>query len=156
MYSGNINISDHSVVDFTDNLAHLQGGAIYKSFVGYLSIDSHSLLTFSNNSASQGGALYLPASATVSVGNESVVLFANNSALDRGGAVYANVQFDLPCFLVLVSYSSAVVFQGNIAKNGIGMTIYGASIRSSACADHSKLIKTLPYCGNKANISFHT
>ena len=34
------------------------------------------------------------------------------------------------------------------------MDVYGANIRSSACAAHSKLIRTLPYCGNKANINF--
>ena len=154
MYCGYLNIRDHSVVNFTDNLAHLQGGAIYQTIEGNLSIDSHSILTFSNNSASQGGALYLPPSATVNVGKNSVVLFTNNSVSDRGGAVYANVQFTLPCFLVLISYSSAVIFEGNVAKSGIGLDIYGASIKSSACSAYSKHIKALPYCGNKANITF--
>ena len=154
MYSGNFNVSEHSVVNFTDNIAYLQGGAIYMSLGGYISIDSHSLLTFSNNSASQGGALYLPPSATVNVGKNSIVLFVNNSASDRGGAVYANAHFDLPCFLVFISYSGAVIFEGNVANSGIGMDVYGASIRSSTCATHSNQTKTLPYCGNKTNISF--
>ena len=64
-----INISEYSEVKLFNNLAHTQGGAIYMSLGGYLSIDSHSILTFINNSASQGGALYLPESATVNIGN---------------------------------------------------------------------------------------
>ena len=71
--------------------------------------------------------------------------------------MYTNVQFNLPCFLAITSYSGAVRFQGNVAKSGIGMDIYGASIRSSACAAHSvfsKQINTLPYCGHETNISF--
>ena len=37
MYGGDLHVSEHSVVNFTDNIAYLQGG--------YISIDSHSLLT---------------------------------------------------------------------------------------------------------------
>ena len=99
----------------------------------------------SNNSASQGGSLYLSASATVNIGNNSVLLFINNTASDHGGAVYASDQFGIPCFLVLLNYSSAVIFQGNTAKNGTGVDIYGASIRSSECAQYSKQTNTLSY-----------
>ena len=134
MYRSNISVNEHSEIYLAANLAHLQGGAIYQLLGGFLSIDSHSILTFCNNSASQGGAVYLPPSATINVGNDSVVLFVNNSVSHRGGAVYANFQFDLPCFLVLISYSGVVIFEGNVAKKGIGMDVYGASIRSSACA----------------------
>ena len=157
MISSYLNASEHSEVKLFNNLAHLQGGAIYMSLGGNISIDSHSILTFINNSASQGGALYLPESATVNIGNNSVISFTNNTAIHRGGAIYANVQFYLPCFLAITSYSGAVIFQGNAANSGIGMDIYGASIRSSACAAHSvfaKQINTLPYCGHETNISF--
>ena len=68
--------------------------------------------------------------------------------------MYINIQFELPCFIVLLSYSSEVIFHENVAKSGIGFDVYGASVRSSACSAYSKQIKTIPYCGNKANISF--
>ena len=87
-----IGTAERQHVTITDNQAHFKGGAIYQSLGGYLSIDSHSILTFRNNSASQGGVLYLPRSATVNVGIDSIVLFANNSALDYRGVVYASVQ----------------------------------------------------------------
>ena len=157
LYNSKLEIKKYSEISFKDNRAAFQGGAIYKSSMGNISIYSYSRMRFINNSASQGGALYLPASATVNVGNDSVVIFTDNSASDRGGAVYANVQLDLPCFLILSSFSSAVVFQGNVAKKGIGMDVYGASIRSSKCDvfSFSKQINTLSYCGNNlANITF--
>ena len=119
-------------MSFTANVAQMQGGAFYQYLAGALSVESYSKLILSSNSASQGGSLYLSASATVNIGNDSVLLFINNTASDRGGAVYASDQFDMPCFLVLLSYSSAVIilFQGNTAKSGIGVDIYGASIRT--------------------------
>ena len=154
MLNSNLNIIEYSEVNFTDNIANLQGGAIYQTLGGYISVASHSVLRFISNTASQGGALYLSESTTVKVGKDSVLMFKNNLALDRGGAVYANFHFDLPCFLVLVNYSSTVIFQGNMAKSGIGMDIYGASIRSSTCDILSKQIKSFSYCSNEAQISF--
>ena len=151
-----LNICEYSKVKFTNNLAFLQGGAIYMSIGDNLSVQLHSILKFIKNFASKGGALYLLTSATVSVGYDSVVFFTNNSVSDCGGAVYTNIQFDLPCFLVLMNYSGAIIFQGNVARSGIGMDVYGASISSSTCATHSVFSKfnTLPYCGHKANINF--
>ena len=156
VHSGSVNVSEHSEVNFTANVAQMQGGALYQSLAGLLSVESCSKLMLSNNSASQGGSLYLSASATVNIGNDSVLLFINNTALDCGGAVYASDQFGTPCFLVLLSYSSVVIFQGNTAKSGIDVDIYGAIIRSSKCAQYSKQTNTLSYCGNelKANIIF--
>ena len=154
MYNGKLVVSEYSKVIFSDNQAHLQGGAIYESFTAYISIYSYSVIRFINNSASQGGALYLPASARVEIGQKTILLFANNSVSDRGGAVYANVQYDLPCFLVLLNYSGAVIFKQNAAKSGIGMDIYGASIKSSECSASPLVMNTLSYCSQKANISF--
>ena len=153
---GSINVNEHSEVNFTGNIAQMHGGTFYQSLAGLLSVESYSKLMLSNNSASQGGSLYLSASATVNIGNNSVLLFINNTASDCGRAVYTSDQFGMPCFLVLLSYSSAVIFQANIAKSRIGVDIYGASIRSSECAQYSKQIDTLSYCGNKlkANITF--
>ena len=112
------------------------------------------MIRFINNSASQGGALYLPASARVEIGQKTILLFANNSVSDRGGAVYANVQYNLPCFLVLLNYSGAVIFKQNAAKSGIGMDNYGANIKSSECSASPLVMNTLSYCSQKANISF--
>ena len=155
MSDSNLKISKSSKVFFSANLALLQGGAIYLSSGDNISIDSFSKLIITNNSANQGGALYLTASATMHVGNDSAVKLAYNTALDRGGAVYANVQLNLPCFLALTSFSSTIIFERNVAKGEVGMDVYGASIRSSACAAHSRKIHTLSYCGNKAN-KLHT
>ena len=154
MLNSKLDIIEYAEVKFTDNLAYLQGGAIYQTLGGCISVASHSVLRFTNNFANQGGALYLSESTTLIVGNDSVVMFTDNLASDRGGAVYANFHFDLPCFLVLMSYSSAVMFQENTAKTGIGMDVYGASIRSSTCDVLSKQLKSFSYCRNEANISF--
>ena len=112
MDRGSINVNEHSEVNFTANVVQMQGGALYQSLAGLLSVESYSKLMLRNNSASQGGSLYLSASATINIGNDSVLLFINNTAsdLDRGGAVYASDQFGMPCFLVLLSYFSAVIF----------------------------------------------
>ena len=154
MLNSKLDIIEYAEVSFTDNLAYLQGGAIYQALGGCISVASHSVLRFTNNFANQGGALYLSESATLNVGNDSVIMFTDNLASDRGGAVYANFHFDLPCFLVLMSYSSVVMFQENTAKSGIGMDVYGASIRSSTCDVLSKQLKSFSYCRNEANISF--
>jgi predicted outer membrane repeat protein len=154
MSASSLKICEHSDMVFTANQAPLQGGAVYMSLGGNISIDFSSKLKITHNSASQGGALYLTASATLYVGNNSVVSFGYNTASDRGGAVYANVGLSLPCFLALTSYSSTVNYEGNVAKHGIGMDVYGASIRSNTCSENSKKIGTLPYCGtDKANIT---
>ena len=155
MSSSSLSVTKNSEVFFTANQAPLQGGAVL-SLGSNISIDSSSLM-ITNNSANQGGALYLTASATLSIGSDSVVLFGYNTAADRGGAVYINtiIELSLPCFLVLTNYSSMVIFEGNIAKSEIGMDVYGASIRSSACAKNSKQMGTCPYCGTDvANIIF--
>lgn len=66
----------YSELNFTDNIAHFQGGAIHQALGGGISVASHSVIRFINNSANQGGALYLSESATLKVGNDSVVIFA--------------------------------------------------------------------------------
>ena len=153
MSSSSLRVSKNSKIFFTANHAPLQGGAVYLSLGGNISIDSSSLM-ITYNSANLGGALYLTASATLSIASDSVVLFGYNTATERGGAVYANVELGLPCFLIITNYSSEVKFEGNIAKGEIGMDVYGAGIRSSVCAENSKEMGTLPYCGtDKANIT---
>ena len=119
--SSSLKVSKNSEIFFTANRAHLQGGAVYLSLGGNISIDSCSKLIITYNSANQGGAFYLTATAMLSVGSYSIVLFGYNTAKDRGGAVYANVELSLPCFLVLTNYLSEVKFEGNIAKGEIGM-----------------------------------
>ena len=155
MSSGSISISYHADVRFINNSATLQGGGIYQSSGVDISVSKNSNLSFYNNSARQGGALYLLPSATVELGSKSITLFINNSASDVGGAVYAYVHSDLPCFLVLKSYSSVLKFQGNSAKSGAGMHVYGASFKSNKCI-YSKLFTTRAYCGEdmSINISF--
>ena len=138
MVSSKLYIIKNSEVNFIGNTAHLQGGAIHQALGGYISVASHSVIRFINNSANQGGALCLSESPTLYVGNNSVVMFANNLASDHGGAVHANFLFNLPRFLVLKSSSGVVIFQNNMAKTGIGMDVYGASIRSSTCDVLSK------------------
>jgi predicted outer membrane repeat protein len=87
---------------------------------------------------------------------KKIVLFIDNFASYTGGAIFAQVPFFLPCFLVLTSYSGALKFQGNSAKSGTGMHIYGASTRLSRCAYSKEFNReVLPYCGNdKINITF--
>jgi predicted outer membrane repeat protein len=153
MLNSKLDIIKNSELNFTDNIAHFQGGAIHQALGGGISVASHSVIRFINNSANQGGALYLSESATLNVGNDSIVIFANNLASDHGGAIYANFLFDLPCFLVLKSSSGAVIFQENVAKTGIGMDVYGASIRSSTCDALSKQRKSFSYCRNRTKIS---
>ena len=77
-------------------------------------------------------------------------MFANNVVSDHGGAVYASIELDLPCFLAfkLLSYSSYVIFQGNVAKCGICMDVYGASIRSNTCEERAKQTLSPSYCGS--------
>ena len=153
MSDGIISIYEHANVSFINNTAAVQGGAIYTAAVGDISTNMHSSLTFHNNSANQGGALFL-SSGSVYVNNDSFIQFVNNSATLYGGAIYFHNQFDLPCFLVLKDYSSALLFKGNSAKSGVGMHIYGASIRSTACMNKCN---TLPYCGKDLttnNITF--
>ena len=158
MTRSSISISEHSEVNFINNSATLKGGAVYQSITGSISIDMHSCLMFNNNSAGKGGALYLTSSDSIIVGSDSVITFFSNSASEVGGAICADVQVDLPCFLVLKDYSSALDFQGNSAISGAGMHIYGASIRGVECTPSPSLEINKNYkyyCGSisKINIS---
>ena len=157
MTRSSISISEHSEVNFINNSATGEGGAVYQSIAGGISIDKHSCLMFNNNSAGKGGALYLTSSDSIIVGSDSVITFFNNSASEVGGAICADVQVDLPCFLVLKDYSSALNFQENSAISGAGMHIYGASIRGVECTPSPSLEidkNYKYYCGkSKINIS---
>ena len=53
-----------------------------------------------------------------------------------------------------MSNSSGVTFQESKAISGVGMDIYGASIRSSTCDVLSKQLKSFSYCKNESQISF--
>lgn len=46
-----------------------------------------------------------------------------------------------------------MIFQENVAKTGIGMDVYDASIRSSTCDALSKQRKSFSYCRNRTKIS---
>ena len=42
VHSGSVNVSEHSEVNFTANVAQMQGGALYQSLAGLISVESHS------------------------------------------------------------------------------------------------------------------
>ena len=128
----NVNISDHAKLSFVNNRALHQGGAVFLSTTSYMSVNKHSKLVFSHNSADQGGALYLQPLGNIKVGSSSYVEFSHNEAETYGGAVYVDGQRCLFIFSVY-SRSSKVLFKGNFAKEGVGMHIYGASVKSTNC-----------------------
>ncbi len=94
-------------------------------------------MLFYNNSASQGGALYIQLLGIIQIGSNSHVEFRRNTAKKFGGAIYA---YDQTCLLRHQESSSAVLFRENIAKEGVGMHVYGASIKSSECYDNCQSI----------------
>ena len=149
---GMILICSNRTIMFIENAAHTQGGAIYVESVIHSSIvvDNFSRLLFFNNFAFQGGALFfVPSSFTVEVRYHSSIRFINNTAHDVGGAVYADVQSAAPCLFMVTDYSAEISFIGNHANSGIGLHMYGTSVRSDKCDKwHISLINAqgLPYC----------
>ena len=128
---GLIRISNSALVLCVSNKAAFAGGAIFSNT--YIGVDGNSTLVFHNNSAYQGGALYLQHASGMThmdVINTSLVHFYHNSAGQYGGAVYVDNQ---ECLLNFHAYSSKVIFEGNIAKEGVGMHVFGASIKDAGC-----------------------
>ena len=128
----NIYISEHGAIYFVNNSVSSLGGAIYHRDGDVItSVDKYSRMLFYNNSASQGGALYIQLSGIIQVGSDSCVNFSHNTAKKFGGAVYA---YDQTCLFRSENYSNTVLFRENVAKEGVGMHVYGASIRNLGCA----------------------
>ena len=67
---------------------------------------------------------------SIKVGSDSHVEFSGNTAMKFGGAIYVD---DQTCLFTFNNSSSTVQFKNNLAKGGVGMNIYGASIKSMAC-----------------------
>ena len=126
-----INISEYSVVSFIGNTATSSlGGALYCQDRVSLYIDMCSNLLFYNNSAGQGGAMYVQLFGSIKIGSDSQVEFSSNTAMKFGGAIYVD---DQTCLFTFNNSSSTVQFKNNLAKGGVGMNIYGASVKSMAC-----------------------
>ena len=123
-------ISGYSRVVFASNIAQFQGGAVHHFTYSTISVYEHSSMVFYNNSADQSGAFYVhpQTGSVVTVGDDSHIEFSFNTATKYGGAIYANEQ--QYCFFNFKSNSSRVVFKNNSAKGGIGMHIYGSSVKS--------------------------
>ena len=133
--NSSVYINDYAKLSFVGNVALFQGGAMYHYTYSPIHIDGHSSLVFYNNSARQGGALYLnphysETGGSIRVGNDSHVEFSYNTATKYGGAVYVN---DQTCLFDFKSYSSTVLFRENSASEGVGMHIYGVSVKSTHC-----------------------
>lgn len=86
--SGSLVVENQASAVFSDNKAS-NGGVIYRKY-GQLTFDNNKLLDFQNNTAtSNGGAIYCMTSATLEVTNNEVAVFSGNSATANGGAIYA-------------------------------------------------------------------
>lgn len=86
--SGSLVVENQASAVFSDNKAS-NGGVIYRKY-GQLTFDDNKLLNFQNNTAtSNGGAIYCATSATLEVTNNEVAVFSGNSATANGGAIYA-------------------------------------------------------------------
>ena len=138
--SGGIHAMEYSLVSYVNNNALSVGGAIFTA-AGYIGVNNHSRLVFRNNSARRGGALYLRSSyytlsstRILRVGSYSQIQFYWNLAEQYGGAIYAD---DEICFFSFVGiiYSSKISFEHNRAMNGVGMHVYGASIKDETCME---------------------
>ena len=126
-----IDIREHDRLNFVGNVAQIQGGAVYHLSWNAISVDEYSSLVFHNNSADQGGACYLqPNAGNITVGKNSHIEFSYNSARKYGGAIYVD---DQDCIFDFKSNSSTVLFRNNSAMGGVGMHIYGASVKQSNC-----------------------
>ena len=138
----NIYVSEHGAIYFANNSVSSLGGAIYHRDGDVItSVDKYSRMLFYNNSASQGGALYIQHSGIIQVGRDSHVEFSHNTAKKFGGAVHA---YDQTCLFRFESSSSTVLFRENVAKEGVGMHVYGASIKSWGCQCEEHIVRYIP------------
>ena len=125
--NSSIIIYEYNKVRLVNNTALTGGGAICLYSASHISVDEHSTLVFRNNSARRGGALYFIQSGSLRVGSDSYIKFSYNFAKNYGGAIYSD---DQRCPFIFSSYSSTVVFEENSANEGVGMHIYGASVKA--------------------------
>ena len=156
-YHSIMHIYCQCTVNFSMNVAHFQGGAIYAQAVSdrIIIVDSYTCLFFHKNSAFQGGALYTrPWRFTIEVRHHSSLQFVNNTAFDVGGAAYSDMQSASPCMFMVTNYLADISFIGNFAENSIGHHMYGTSLRDVKCdSTHMRLENKenykFPYCLNK-------
>ena len=133
LMNSKINISKYANVSFIRNTAAVREGAMMQTS-GTFNVERNSNLSFIGNTAGQGGALYL-FSTVLQYSYNASIYFTNNSATDVGGAIYALVQPNFPCFYLPLFNREASVFEfeNNSAGNKIGEHIYGGSIFSDVC-----------------------
>ena len=86
-YNSTVNYTENSTVIFSSNRASLGGSVFSKSSIN---IKGNSIVNFINNAALQdGGAIYLSDHSKFSLFNNSIVSFTDNTATDYGPAIFA-------------------------------------------------------------------
>ena len=82
-------LQSHSILTFINNTATINLGGAFYCYRSKFSIEN-ATTRFINNSAAYGGAMALLSSVLKLVNGNSNLIFENNSAKEKGGAIYVD------------------------------------------------------------------
>lgn len=87
--------AENGNIYFKDNIAEMNGGAIYNSDKANINIQDNSVI-FENNNAQTGGALYNKGNLIINLGGDADLVFNENvSSENIGGAIYNGINGDI-------------------------------------------------------------
>ena len=115
IYKCKIIFKDNSVVEFINNSAGGNGGAIATSQQFDVTFEGNTRVTFDNNKAENGGVFYFT-NSTITFTDFSVVLFSNNIAKRSSGVGHFSLNSK-----VLFQGSTTVRFTNNLAEQNAGV-----------------------------------
>ena len=117
---------------FTDNSA--TGGSSLGGAIDCFGSANMTIYTgsFSGNSAANGGAIAVESGATLQLIASGSKSFIGNTATSKGGALYIDSRDGASADNAVPNKINNVVFQGNSAKYGGAVAIYGETTCSSA------------------------
>ena len=134
-----------SVVKFYNNTSKADGGALYTTNYGKVTIKGSSLVTFNNNVAlGNGGSFYNSINSDITFKGNCVVKFNGNEASSFGGGLFSNLNsniiFDNNCIISFdhnealqgsaISILSNTIIKENPTANNITMLTLAEALRT--------------------------
>ena len=145
---------------------HNKGTALHLSLAS-VSVTNGSCLYFEGNTGKHGGAITMAAFSVLLIHDNSALWFVNNTSLSRGGAFFVHsidhqheTYFAHSCFIHYDGHEPNVstrnvtfYFQNNIAKSGVGHTLFATSLLPCTHHDPFKELGNVHYINTVHNVA---
>jgi len=113
--NSNMSLNENTRVKFNSNAAKFRGGAVHNRHHSQFILHGNSAVSFINNTAKYGGAVHTHFYSTVSFDDISITIFTENTANENGGALYG--YFDSSISFI---GNSTITLKSNKAITGEG------------------------------------